>query len=245
MRNFYLLILMICPLVNIFGQNDVWYLSAEDATKNLTVDTENNPPDGSEGSWYKWEINNNATILGTGDDPDGPGQNDNNQALITWNATFPTSYVANNTNELIKDYSVTATEYNNCDDTNGSVTTTDVKLVKLDILLVEVDSNICNEDQGNITIYGTPNATIILNLSGGELVTQSPIIIGEDGRTDIAVKATTNSSEIGIQIAEMNYTAQNPYNNSFNLQKTNGFSFDATNLKINVGTSPVISPIMF
>lgn len=245
MRNFYVLLLMICPFFNLFGQNDIWYLSADDATKNLTVDTENNQPNGSEGSWYKWEINNNATILGTGDDPDGPGQNDNNEALITWNATFPTSFIANNTNELIKDYSITATEYNNCDDTNGSVTTTEVKLVKLDILHIEADSNICNNDQATITIYGTPSATINLNLTGGELINQTPIVIGNDGRIDVAVRAITNSVEIGIQIAEMNYTAQNPYNNTFNLQKTNGFSFDASNVKISVGTSPVISPIMF
>lgn len=245
MKNLYLFLLAVSPFISVYGQNDIWFLSAEEATKNLTVDTENNPPDGSVGSWYKWEINNNASIIGTGDDPDGPGTNDNNQALITWNATFPTSYVANNTNELIKDYLIIATEYNNCDDVNGSSTTTEVKLVKLDILSIEVDSNICNEDQGNITIYGTPNASIAINLIGGELVNQTSIIIGSDGRVDIPIKPTGNSEEIGIQIAEMSFNAQNPYNNSFSLQKTSGFSFDVSNLKINVGTSPIISPIMF
>ena len=245
MRKIYLLFIIFCSITNLFGQTNVWYILAEKPTKTLTVDTENNPSDGSEGSWYKWEINNNASILGTGDDPDGPNQNDNNEALITWNATFPTSYTPNNTLELIKYYSITATEYNNCDDTNGSTTTTEVKLVKLDILQIDLDTNICNDNEGNITIYGTPEAVVTLNLTGGELVNQNPITIGNDGKVDVAVRPTTNSTEIWIQIAEIRLTKDNPFNQTFSEGKSNGFSFDTANLKIAVGKSPVISPIMF
>lgn len=244
MRNFYFLILNFLTVINLYGQNNLWYISADNITKTLTVDTDDGA-EGSIGSWYKWEINNNANILGTQDDLDGPEQNDNNKAIITWNATFPTSYTENNTSELIKDYTVNATEFNNCDNIIGNTTTTDVKLVKLDILNIEMDSSICNENEATVTIYGTPDSEITLNITGGQLINTNLIKIGSNGKVDVSLKPINNSTEIIINIVEIKYIKQNPFNQEFSISKNNGFTYDTTNLKIPVGKSPVITPIMF
>ncbi|WP_334127163.1 hypothetical protein [Empedobacter brevis] len=231
-------------------------------TKSLTVDTQGPDgasPDGTTGSWYRWNPNAGTTTTATytaGDDPDGSGLNDSNKADITWNATWPTAPTGVPTpveiTALIKDYKITAEEFNSCQPTTStgtSKTEIDVKLVKPDVLFIDADNDICSTAKANITLYGTSGAVVNYTINGGDVTaggTNTSATLNSDGKIDIEI-TPSGAGDVVFVINNVTYTATQPAPLSTQVTFTNSTITNAAGktvtIKLNAG--PVISPIAF
>ena len=235
------------------------------ATKSLTVDTQGPngaSPDGTAGSWYRWNPNAGTTTTATftaGNDPDGSGLNYSNQATITWNAVWRTAPSGVPTPAeiaaLIKDYKITAEEFNSCQpsiSTEDSKTDINVKLVKPDVLFIDADSDdVCSTAKANITLYGTPGAIVNFEVTNGNVtvtsvVTNTSATLDSDGKIDIEI--TPNGTvDVVFVINNVTYTATQPAPLSTKVTFTNSTITNAAGktVTIKLSAGPVISPIEF
>ncbi|MBO6212033.1 hypothetical protein [Algoriella sp.] len=242
-------------LVGFKAQAQTYYADGTVAIKSLTVDT--NLPDGAStdgtvGSWYKWNPNAGATTTAAytaGDDPDGVGINDSNQADITWDATWPgaTTVVptAAQIAELTKDYKITAEEFNSCQTTATASSTTeiDVKLVRPDVLFIDADTSACSGSTATITLYGTPNAVVNYTITNGTAATAF-VTLDSAGKADVTITPTAGGN-VTFTISSVVNTFTQPVPLGTTVPFTNSTIISFATATITVGASPVISPIVF
>ncbi|MDM1296942.1 hypothetical protein HXZ94_00290 [Empedobacter falsenii] len=224
-----------------------FYADGNVATKLLSVDTESPngaSPDGTEGSWYKWTLNNGATFT-AGNDPDGAGTDDSNQVTITWNASTSWPSAGGNPMDLIKDYNVIAEEFNSCQPTSteDSKTEINVKLVKPDILKIEADTEICGSSTATFTLYGTPGGIVYYSVTGSTTPTGN-VTIDQTGKVDIQI-VSNGSGDIVLTITKVEFIANQPSNQP-RIDTFENLTPIAGNSKIiPLKKAPVISEIVF
>lgn len=224
-----------------------FYADGNIATKSISVDTKSPngaSPDGTEGSWYKWTLNNGATFT-AGNDPDGAGTDDSNQATITWNASTSWPSAGGNPMDLIKDYNVIAEEFNSCQPTStgDSKTEINIKLVKPDILKIEADTEICGSNTATFTLYGTPGGIVHYSVTGSTTTTGN-VTIDHTGKVDIQI-VSNGSGDIVLTITKVEFKADQP-SNPTRTETFENLTMTAGNLKtIPLKQAPVISEIVF
>lgn len=160
----------------------------EGAIKNYTVDTQapdGANPDGTPGSWYAWSVTTPG-FLGTitaGDDPDGPGANDSNQATIDWDTTPIGTYIV----QVIE--------------TNGTCVgdpitfTVEIVAGPTAPTVVADPTAICSGDDAVFTITGTPGNVVTYTINGG--ATQTTTILST-GEVDVIITGATANQTIVI-----------------------------------------------
>ncbi len=219
----------------IVNAQSTWYVCYDTPASNFHVDVDplngGESPDGTAGSWYAWAVDNGATVL-AGNDTDGPAPNTNNsnQATVTWNG--------------VNDYIVTATEFNDCDDTTGDVTTINVSVVKPDVTALAVDNAfICDGSDVEITVTGMPESTVTYTLSGSAVGTPaSPVPIGTGGTATVTVNTTGLTGIITFTVTGASFVTSQPNGNAFTCS-TPDTDLTVTTITFEVGEGPTISPI--
>lgn len=225
-----------------------FYADGNVATKSLSVDTESPngaSSDGTEGSWYKWTLNNGATYYSASSTnaPTGSINHDTNKADITWNATWPIA--GGNPMDLIKDYNVIAEEFNSCQTTSttDSKTEINVKLVKPDILTIDSDTEICGSSTATFTLYGTPGGIVYYSVTGSATPTGSAII-DQTGKVDIQI-VSNGSGDIVLTTTKVEFKADQP-SNPTRTETFENLIMTAGNFKtIPLKQAPIISEIVF
>lgn len=156
------------------------------ATKNYVVDVtapDGQAPDGTPGSFYAWSVLE-AGFAGTitaGDDGDGPGINDSNQATIDWGTT------------PIGLYTVQVIETNG--DCVGDPITFTVEIVDGPAApTIETNSPICSGDDAVFTIEGAPDNVVTYDING----TAGTATIGAGGNVDVIVPGATVNQTMTI-----------------------------------------------
>lgn len=154
------------------------------ATKNYVVDVtapDGQAPDGTPGSFYAWSVLE-AGFAGTitaGDDGDGPGINDSNQATIDWGTT------------PIGLYTVQVIETNG--DCVGDPITFTVEIVDGPAApTITTNSPICSGNDAVFTIHGAAGNLVTYNINGGG--DQTATILGTGEVDVIIVGATANQT---------------------------------------------------
>lgn len=222
-----------------------YYADGTILTKSLTVDTNGGTePLGSEGSWYKWTPNNGAEIE-AGNDSDGTGDKDSNQATITWNAEWPSA--GGNPIELIKDYKIIAEEFNSCQSTIStelSKTDIDVKLVKPDVLKINSANEVCQSTIATFTLYGTPGGVISYSVTGSEIKTGTAVFGLTDGKVEIQI-TPDGSGDIVLTVDKVSYTATQPSTPQVSVTFENITETTVKSKSILLSAGPVISEITF
>lgn len=159
----------------------------EGAVKNYTVDTQapdGASPDGTPGSWYTWSVSTPgfAGTITAGNDADGPGTNDSNQATIDWDTT------------PIGIYTVEVVETNGT--CVGDPITFTVEIVAGPTApTVDTNSPICSGDDAVFTITGAPGNVVIYTINGGAPLTTT--ILGT-GEVDVVIVGATANQTIVI-----------------------------------------------
>jgi len=162
----------------------------EGAVKNYTVDTEapdGANPDGTPGSWYAWSVIEPA-FAGTitaGDDPDGAGTNDSNQATIDWDTTPVGTYtvqVIETTGTCVGDPITFTVEI-----VSGPTAPT----------VIADPSAICSGDDAVFTITGAPGNVVTYTINGG--APQTTTILGT-GEVDVVIPGVTADQTIVITL---------------------------------------------
>ncbi len=225
-----------------------FYADGNVATKSISVDTElpnGASPDGTEGSWYKWTLNNGATYYSASSTnaPNGSINHDTNKVDITWNATWPSA--GGNPMDLIKYYNVIAEEYNSCQatSTGDSKTEINVKLVKPDILTIDSDTEICGSSTATFTLYGTPGGIVYYSVTGSATPTGSAII-DQTGKVDIQI-VSNGSGDIVLTTTKVEFKADQP-SNPTRTETFENLTMTAGNFKtIPLKQAPIISEIVF
>lgn len=244
-------ILIAFTLFGFVLQAQTYYADGLIATKNLTVDLispDGATPDGSIGSWYKWNPAIGVTTTATftaNDDTDGTGNNDGNQAVISWNAVWPAA--GGDPLKLIQDYKISAEEFNSCQSTTSTATSKteiEVKLVKPDILKIDSDTEACASTNATITLYGTPGAVVNFTVTNST-TTATSATFGTDGIVNVDVTPNGNGN-IVFTIVNVTFTATQPAPLSSPISYSATTFTNGTNtVTVNVNKAPVISPIQF
>lgn len=157
------------------------------AVKNYTVDTQapdGASPDGTPGSFYTWSVTTPGFVgvITAGDDPDGPGTNDSNQATIDWGTTpvgIYTVQVIETNGTCIGDPVVFTVEI-----VDGPVAPT-----------ITTNSPICSGDDAVFTIVGTAGNVVTYSIDGGASQTTT---IGVGGTVDVIIPSVTTDTVIVI-----------------------------------------------
>lgn len=156
------------------------------ATKNYVVDVtapDGQAPDGTPGSFYAWSVIE-AGFAGTitaGNDPDGPGANDSNQATIAWGAT------------PIGLYTVQVIETNGT--CVGDPITFTVEIVDGPAApTITTNSPICSGDDAVFTIHGAPGNVVTYDING----TPGTATILGTGEVDVIIVGATANQTMTI-----------------------------------------------
>lgn len=216
----------------------IWYVCYDTPASNFRVDVDpadgGLSPDGSDGSWYAWTVDNGATAL-AGNDADGPAPNTNNsnQATVTWNG--------------VNNYVVTATEFNECDTTTGDVTTINVAVVKADVTALALNQSfVCDGSDVVITLTGSPGSVVDYTLSGGATGTPaSPVTIGAGGTATVTIATgTLTPGNFTFTVTGASFIATQPNGSNFTCSTPDtDLTITTTTATFEIGSGPTISPI--
>lgn len=233
-----------CLAVGTLANAQAYYADANDPTKDLTVDIDpangGQSPNGSDGSWYQWTVDNGATYVSPVD-LEYPGK-DSNKATITWGATWPGA--GGNPLDLIKDYKIKAEEFNDCQTsaTTESTVEIDVKLVKADILWIDYDTEYCSTGgKPSVTIHGTPGATVVYALMGSN--DTAPIVIGNDGKITVEINPDDSGDDIVFTVDSVEFAGVQHNGNPFTCSSATISNTEGNTVTIKVGQAPTISDI--
>lgn len=223
-----------------------WYKAFNDPTASVFIVDEDTPdgasPDGTIGSWYKWEITGptgySASYKKNDNNPDTSNVEDGNEVKITWNRT-------------VGDYIIKATEYNSCDATTGDVVDKmeEVSVVKPDVTNLEpiysdpANPNICAGTPIDVKIIGTAGATVKYQIIGGLGNPEGEVIIPASGEIPVAITPNTGVNKVTLNVTNVikEYTGANTItvdNNNLIIGDITKYTVD-----INVSAPPVITPI--
>lgn len=224
-----------------------YYVNYTETTKSLKVDTTDGE-DGTTGSWYKWTVDNGAASesVPSTNAPTESINKDSNKATITWKATWPIA--GGDPLELIKDYKITAEEFNSCQpsiSTEDSKTDINVKLVKPDVLFIDADSDVCSTAKANITFYGTPGAVVNYIINGGTVSdggSDTSATFDIDGKIDLEI-SSNGTTDVELEISDVEFTS--PQNSELKFKSTTITATAGKTITIPLSAGPVISEITF
>ena len=221
--NFKLLATFLLTMVAYVANAQDWYVCWT-GSQQFTVDTNpalgsgNEVATGSPGSTYAWTISGGGTVT-----PANPA----NTTLFTSNGTPG-------------DYTITATETNDCGE--GTDQTFSVRVVKPDVSNITFTGGSCSTDDIVITITGTPGATVDYTVSSGTPNVPSPVTLDATGTATVTV-ANPAAGAFDFNVTNVGVSFNQP-NSAQLFTCSNNVDIAQTNINLTVGVGPVTSPII-